>query len=69
MNKSFENLEINYSIKDKSFKIQNVKPKINDLRINADIIIRNENKLKFISNDLENISSDKEYTQNIKNQQ
>jgi len=66
MNKSFEKLEINHSIKDKSFKIHNFKPTVNDLRKNADIKIRNENKLKFISNGLENISLNKGITQNIK---
>jgi len=40
MNKSFEKLEINHSIKDKSFKIHNFKQTVNDLRKNADIKIR-----------------------------
>ena len=65
MNKSFEKLEINYSIYDKSLEIQNLKSKINNVRKNSDVIVKDENIFKFISFD---ISSNKEYNniQNIK---
>ena len=73
LNNSSENLDNNYFIKDKSFEIQNIKMKINDLKKNADIKIKNKNKknqFKFISNDFGESSSNKEYnqTQNNNNQ-
>ena len=66
MNNSFEKLEINHSTKDKSFIIHNFKPTVNDLGKNVDIKFRNENKLIFISNGLENISLNKGITQILK---
>lgn len=73
LNNSSENLDNNYFIKDKSFEIQNLKTRINDLRKNADIKIKNKNKKnqhKFISNDYGESSSNKEHnqTQNNNNQ-
>ena len=64
LNKSDQNFENNYYIKDKSFEI----PKAGSKEEN--IIIKNKNKknnYKFISNELEEISLNKEYNQTLNN--
>ena len=64
LNESVQNFENNYNIKDKSFEI----PK--DESNKKNIIIKNKNKknnYKFISNELEEISINKEYNQTQNN--
>ena len=62
LNKSDQNFENNYYTKDKSFEIPIVESK------GKNVIIKNKNKknnFKFISNELEEISLNKEYNQTL----
>jgi len=64
LNKSDQNFENNYYTKDKSFEIPIVESK------GKNVIIKNKNKknnFKFISNELEEISLNKEYNQTLNN--
>ena len=63
INRSSENFDNNYYIKDKSIDIPEIQPK------NKNIIIKNQNKsnYKYISNELEEISLNKEYINKTQN--
>ena len=66
INKSSENLENNYFIKEKSFESPNIKNLIHKKKI----IIKNKNKTKhykYISNELEEISLNKDHNQTQNN--